>query len=90
MLYTKCIKFSTHFLHRTTIIISIHCPQVTLDSFTLGRFVSYTENGCPDGYLQVSEAKRANVGGMWCGTTWGPAIFYSETDSLVMTIKLFK
>uniref|UniRef100_A0A182YS60 CUB domain-containing protein n=1 Tax=Anopheles stephensi TaxID=30069 RepID=A0A182YS60_ANOST len=38
----------------------------------------------------VSEAKRANVGGMWCGTTWGPAIFYSETDSLVMTIKLFK
>ncbi|XP_035906292.1 uncharacterized protein LOC118509603 isoform X2 [Anopheles stephensi] len=64
--------------------------QVTLDSFTLGRFVSYTENGCPDGYLQVSEAKRANVGGMWCGTTWGPAIFYSETDSLVMTIKLFK
>uniref|UniRef100_A0AAG5DBB9 CUB domain-containing protein n=1 Tax=Anopheles atroparvus TaxID=41427 RepID=A0AAG5DBB9_ANOAO len=27
---------------------------------------------------------------MWCGTTWGPAIFYSETDSLVMTIKLFK
>ncbi|KFB42898.1 AGAP006444-PA-like protein [Anopheles sinensis] len=64
--------------------------QVTLDSFTLGRFTSYTENGCPDGYLQVSEAKRANVGGMWCGTTWGPAIFYSETDSLVMTIKLFK
>lgn len=63
---------------------------MTLDSFTLGRFVSYTENGCPDGYLQVSEAKRANVGGMWCGTTWGPAIFYSETDSLVMTIKLFK
>ncbi|XP_035794280.1 uncharacterized protein LOC118467651 isoform X1 [Anopheles albimanus] len=64
--------------------------QVTLDSFTLGRFVSYTENGCPDGYLQVAEAKRANVGGMWCGTTWGPAIFYSDTNSLVMTIKLFK
>ncbi|XP_052859858.1 uncharacterized protein LOC128267111 [Anopheles cruzii] len=64
--------------------------QVTLDSFTLGRFVSYTENGCPDGFLQVSEAKRANVGGMWCGTTWGPAIFYSDTNSLVMTIKLFK
>ncbi|XP_038115047.1 uncharacterized protein LOC6050731 isoform X2 [Culex quinquefasciatus] len=64
--------------------------QVTLESFTLGKFVSYTDNGCPDGYLQVAEASRTPVGGMWCGTTWGPAIFYSETRSLVMTVKLLK
>ncbi|XP_058836455.1 uncharacterized protein LOC131693017 isoform X2 [Topomyia yanbarensis] len=64
--------------------------QVTLESFTLGRFVSYTDNGCPDGYLQVAEAARTPVGGMWCGTTWGPAIFYSETRSLIMTVKLLK
>ncbi|XP_058457818.1 uncharacterized protein LOC131434755 isoform X2 [Malaya genurostris] len=64
--------------------------QVTLESFTLGRFVSYTDNGCPDGYLQVAEANRTPVGGMWCGTTWGPAIFYSETRSLIMTVKLLK
>ncbi|XP_055630213.1 uncharacterized protein LOC129771009 isoform X2 [Toxorhynchites rutilus septentrionalis] len=64
--------------------------QVTLDSFTLGKFASYTVNGCPDGYLQVAEAARTPVGGMWCGTTWGPAIFYSETRSLIMTVKLLK
>ncbi|XP_029726486.2 uncharacterized protein LOC109623124 isoform X2 [Aedes albopictus] len=64
--------------------------QITLDSFTLGKFVSYTENGCPDGYLQVAEASRTPVGGMWCGTTWGPATFFSETRSLVMTVKLLK
>lgn len=64
--------------------------QITVDSFTLGRFVSYTDNGCPDGYLQVAEAHRTPVGGMWCGTTWGPATFFSETRSLVMTVKLLK
>ncbi|XP_055536271.1 uncharacterized protein LOC129724969 isoform X2 [Wyeomyia smithii] len=64
--------------------------QVTLESFTLGKFVSYTDNGCPDGYLQVAEAARTPVGGMWCGTTWGPAIFYSETRSLIMTVKLLR
>lgn len=72
------------------LFISFLSPQVTLESFTLGKFVSYTDNGCPDGYLQVAEASRTPVGGMWCGTTWGPAIFYSETRSLVMTVKLLK
>lgn len=27
---------------------------------------------------------------MWCGQSWGPATFYSETRSLVMTVKLLK
>lgn len=30
------------------------------------------------------------VGGMFCGQSWGPAVFYSETRSLVLTVKLFK
>ncbi|XP_037908293.1 uncharacterized protein LOC119649946 isoform X2 [Hermetia illucens] len=64
--------------------------QVTLESFTLGRFTSYTQDGCPDGYLQVSEAARTPIGGMWCGTSWGPVIFYSETRSLVLMVKLNK
>ena len=33
---------------------------------------------------------RQPIGGMWCGSSWGPAVFYSETRSLVMTVKLFK
>lgn len=27
---------------------------------------------------------------MFCGQSWGPAVFYSETRSLVLTVKLFK
>ncbi|XP_037044522.1 uncharacterized protein LOC119080330 isoform X2 [Bradysia coprophila] len=64
--------------------------QITLESFTLGRFMSYTLDGCPDGYLQIAEASRAPVGGMWCGTSWGPVVFYSETRTLILTVKLFK
>uniref|UniRef100_A0A1B0CN39 CUB domain-containing protein n=1 Tax=Lutzomyia longipalpis TaxID=7200 RepID=A0A1B0CN39_LUTLO len=64
--------------------------QVTLESFTVGKFVSYTQNGCPDGYLQIAEANRQNVGGMWCGSSWGPQVFYSETRSLILTVKLFR
>lgn len=61
-----------------------------MESFTLGRFMSYTLDGCPDGYLQIAEASRAPVGGMWCGTSWGPVVFYSETRTLILTVKLFK
>lgn len=61
-----------------------------LESFTIGRFVSYTQDGCPDGYLQIAEAFRQPMGGMWCGSSWGPVMFYSETRSLILTVKLFK
>lgn len=30
------------------------------------------------------------IGGMFCGQSWGPAVFYSETRSLILTVKLFK
>lgn len=57
----------------------------------MGRFCSYIIDGCPDGYLQISEAARTSVGGMWCGSMIdGPAIFYSETRTLILTIKLFR
>lgn len=62
--------------------------QVTIDSFTIGRFTSYVHDGCPDGFLQISESSRTPIGGMWCGTSWAPVLFYSETRSLVFTIKL--
>jgi hypothetical protein len=60
------------------------------NGFTLGKFVSFTQNGCQDGYLEFSEASRMPIGGMFCGQSWGPAVFYSETRSLVLTVKLFK
>jgi hypothetical protein len=61
-----------------------------LNGFTLGKFVSYTQNGCKDGYLEFSEASRMPIGGMFCGQSWGPSVFYSETRSLILTVKLFK
>ncbi|TGZ51593.1 Uncharacterized protein DBV15_11054 [Temnothorax longispinosus] len=64
--------------------------QLTFDSFTLGKFVSFTAEGCPDGSLQISEAQRPDVGGLWCGTSWGPAIYYSETPSVSIILKLFR
>ncbi|XP_060528816.1 uncharacterized protein LOC132703517 [Cylas formicarius] len=64
--------------------------QVTFDSFTLGRFVSFTVDGCPDGALQITEANRPQVGGSWCGTSWGPVIYYSETKSITIHVNLLK
>lgn len=52
--------------------------------------MSFTHNGCQDAYLEFSEASRTPIGGMFCGQAWGPSVFYSETRSLVLTIKLFK
>lgn len=68
----------------------IFCFQLTFDSFTLGKFVSFTAEGCPDGSLQISEAQRPDVGGLWCGTSWGPAIYYSETPSVSIILKLLR
>ncbi|XP_044271339.1 uncharacterized protein LOC123015593 [Tribolium madens] len=64
--------------------------QLTFDSFTLGRFVSFTSDGCPDGALQIMESNRPQVGGSWCGTSWGPAIYYSETKSVTIYVNLFR
>ena len=63
---------------------------MTFDSFTLGKFVSFTAEGCPDGSLQISEAQRPDVGGLWCGTSWGPAIYYSETSIVSLTLRLVR
>lgn len=65
--------------------------QITLlNGFTVGKFVSFTHNGCQDAYLEFSEQSRTPIGGAFCGQSWSPSVFYSETRSLVITIKLFK
>ncbi|KAK9889675.1 hypothetical protein WA026_007054 [Henosepilachna vigintioctopunctata] len=64
--------------------------QLTFDSFTLGRFESFTSDGCPDGALQIAEVNRPQVGGSWCGNTWTPAIYYSETNSVIVSVQLLK
>lgn len=56
----------------------------------MGKFVSFTHKGCQDAYLEFSEQSRTPIGGAFCGQSWGPSVFYSETRSLVITVKLFK
>ncbi|XP_050432272.1 uncharacterized protein LOC126840515 [Adelges cooleyi] len=63
--------------------------QVTLDSFTIGRFASYTNAGCPDGDLHITESDRPAVSGGWCGTSWAPAHYYSETNSITLLVRLY-
>lgn len=64
--------------------------QLTFDSFTLGRFTSFTTDGCPDGALHIQESNRPQVGGSWCGTSWVPAIYYSETNSVTISVNLYR
>jgi hypothetical protein len=64
------------------------CFQLTFDTFTLGRFTSFTADGCPDGSLQIKEADRPVVGGAWCGTSWGAALYYSETRTVRLSLYL--
>jgi hypothetical protein len=70
--------------------LPLHAQITLLNGFTVGKFVSFTHNGCQDAYLDFSEASRAPIGGMFCGQSWGPSVFYSETRSLIVTIRLNK
>lgn len=39
--------------------------------------------------MQLSELGRPFTGGSWCGTSSGPAAYYSETSTVTVTVKLF-
>lgn len=75
-----------------TDMMNIFPLKITIDGFSVGRFCSYVNEGCPDGYLQISEAARTSVGGMWCGSLQddGPVVFFSETRTLILTLKLLR
>ncbi|XP_023288707.1 uncharacterized protein LOC105694316 [Orussus abietinus] len=60
--------------------------QLTFDAFTVGRFDSYTAEGCPDGYVTIREAGLPATGGQWCGSAWGYTVYYSETPSIDLAL----
>ncbi|KAF6206679.1 hypothetical protein GE061_017915 [Apolygus lucorum] len=62
--------------------------QLTFDTFTVGKFVSFTTEGCPDGHMSIQESERPLTGGQWCGSAWGYTVYYSETRSLNITLQL--
>nr|XP_018896496.1 PREDICTED: uncharacterized protein LOC109030132 [Bemisia tabaci] len=40
--------------------------------------------------MKVLEADRPSVGGDWCGTSWAPAHYFSETDTLKVIVRLLR
>lgn len=63
--------------------------QLMFDEFKVGRYEAAALDGCPDGYMQLSELGRPFTGGSWCGSSSGPAAYYSETSTVTVSIKLF-
>ncbi|XP_025836544.1 uncharacterized protein LOC108736059 isoform X2 [Agrilus planipennis] len=63
--------------------------QLIFDEFKVGRYESQGLDGCPDGYMQLSELGRPFTGGSWCGVSSGPAAYYSETATVTASVKLF-
>lgn len=64
--------------------------QLTFDTFTVGRFLSFTSEGCPDGFMTIREDGRPATGGQWCGSAWGYTVYYSETPSINLTLYLLR
>ncbi len=71
-------------LHWSKIMEFILFPlsQINVDKFNVGRFLSHTSDGCPDGYMTISERDFTPMDGRWCGTAWGYNVYYSESSSI--------
>ncbi|KAG8274081.1 hypothetical protein J6590_008211 [Homalodisca vitripennis] len=46
-------------------------------------------DGCPDGHMQLSELGRPFTGGSWCGAAAGHAVYYSETATVTLTLRVY-
>lgn len=64
--------------------------QLAFDEFRVGRYEPGALDGCPDGYMQLSELGRPFTGGSWCGEAQGASLYYSETATVTVSVKLFR
>lgn len=89
-----CWCFSRHeSLHWSKImkfILFFFSLQINVDKFNVGRFLSHTNDGCPDGYMTISERDFTPMDGRWCGTAWGYNVYYSESSSINVSLKIYK
>ncbi|XP_073968471.1 uncharacterized protein isoform X2 [Rhodnius prolixus] len=58
--------------------------QLIFDVFNVGRY----DGGCPDGYVQVTELGRPLTEGGWCGQAAGPSLYYSESTTITLSLRL--
>ncbi|XP_046659628.1 uncharacterized protein LOC124353702 [Homalodisca vitripennis] len=63
--------------------------QLIFDAFHVGRFEGRALDGCPDGHMQLSELGRPFTGGSWCGAAAGHAVYYSETATVTLTLRVY-
>lgn len=63
--------------------------QLGFENFHVGRLEMSSVEGCPDGYMQVLELGRPFTGGSWCGQSSGLALYYSESSTITLTLRLF-
>lgn len=64
--------------------------QINFNKFNVGRFTSFKETGCHDGSMAIREAQLPTSGGVWCGTAWGFNSYYSETQSINVSLRLWR
>jgi hypothetical protein len=70
---------------------SLFSFQLNFIKFTVGRLVPYnTHDECLDGYMLISEQGLPKLNGKWCGTAEGYTIYYSETRSVNLSLRLDK
>uniref|UniRef100_A0A182YST8 Metalloprotease TldD/E N-terminal domain-containing protein n=1 Tax=Anopheles stephensi TaxID=30069 RepID=A0A182YST8_ANOST len=63
--------------------------------FSVGKFVENfhdpKQHGeCMEGFMTISEQGLPHLDGRWCGTASGYTIYYSETRSVNVTLRLDK
>ncbi|XP_052901737.1 uncharacterized protein LOC128309403 [Anopheles moucheti] len=69
--------------------------QLNLAKFSIGKYVEnfhdLKQHGeCMEGFMTISEQGLPNLDGRWCGTASGYTIYYSETRSVNVTLRLDK
>lgn len=85
-------KKKRYHLHSSTFVL---LSQLNLAKFSIGKFVEnyhdVKQHGeCTEGFMTISEQGLPNLDGRWCGTASGYTIYYSETKSVNVTLRLDK
>lgn len=62
--------------------------QIVFRDLTLGTFKSHHVCGCPKGHLSIEEPHRGKIGGNWCGGTNTHNVYYSETNTVTVTVSV--
>uniref|UniRef100_T1JBM9 CUB domain-containing protein n=1 Tax=Strigamia maritima TaxID=126957 RepID=T1JBM9_STRMM len=64
--------------------------ELAFEQFSVGRLLSYMDDGCPDAHIQMVEHGRPpKSAGGWCGFGARWNVYYSETNNLTLIVRIF-